>query len=204
MAREEFLRNLLTAARVVSPAEQVNGIRLDPEYLASVLRDTTTWLTPTAVEGFDPADFPELSVEQKKQLEGDVETFRTIAEQVPPYVQADEQQVEAALPAFVSILTTLTPYLDGFRIYHILKRHPFPEYVHDFAVRIGNDSTGDPAVWIWVIIKDEVGGKGFIKRVPEVEQRIETALRRARIKLWPYVHFRTESEQHDLESGLLE
>jgi hypothetical protein len=204
MAREEFLRNLQTAARFVSPAEQVNGIRLDPQYLATVLRDTTTWLTPIAVEGFDPVDFPELSAEEKNQLERDVWTFRTAAEQVPPDASPNDQQVQAALLAFVSILTAMRPYLDGFKIYDVLKRQPFPEYVQDFAVRIGRDSTGDPAVWIWVIIRDEVGGKGFFKRVPEVEQRIEAALRRAHIDLWPYIRFRTESEQHDLESGLLE
>jgi hypothetical protein len=189
MAREEFLQNLLTAARFVSPAEQVNGIRLDPAHRASVLRDTTTWLTPTAVEGFDPEDFPELSSAQRSKLEHNVEVFRTIAEQVPPEAPAGARQVEDALPDFVSILTTLRPFLEGFKIYDILKRQPFPEYVQDFAVRIGKDSTGDPAVWIWVIIKDEVGGKGFIKQVPEVDRRIETALRRSRINLWPYIHF---------------
>jgi hypothetical protein len=60
MAREEFLLNLRTAAKFLSPKVQVNGVRLRPEFLERVLRQATIWLTSRAIEGFDAKDYPEL------------------------------------------------------------------------------------------------------------------------------------------------
>ena len=53
-------------------------------------------------------------------------------------------------------------------------------------------------------LRDGAVARAGVEHVPEVQERIKTALRRARIDLWPYIRFRTESEQHELESGLLE
>jgi hypothetical protein len=200
MTRDEFLLNLRTAAQFLSPTVQVNGIRLDPGYLEDVLRGATIWLTPKAVEGFDPDDFAELSADDRQRLIRAVEQFREIASQVPRDAPATDQQIREAAPAFISILTIVRPYLEMFKIYHALKRESFPDYVKDFAVKVGEDSTGDPAAWIWVIIADRVGGREFITKVPEVRERVEEALRRERIDLYPYLRFRTESEQRELEA----
>ena len=203
MARDEFLSNLRTAVRFLAPEVQVNGIRLDPDFLARVLDTNATWLTPKAVEGFDAEDFPELPADQRRQLAEAVACFRAVAARVPRREPPPQDLLDEARPALVTILTLVGPYLEGFQVYHALKRQIFPDYVRDFAVRIGGDWTDDPAVWIWVIIADRVGGYQFIDKVPEVREPVEEALRGAGIDRWLYLRFRTESEQAEWEAEQL-
>jgi hypothetical protein len=67
----------------------------------------------------------------------------------------NDAELAEAGPAFAEILDIMGPYLEGFRLYHVLKKLKFPGYVRDFAVRFGDDSTGDPAAWVWLIVSDD-------------------------------------------------
>ena len=205
MARSNFLRNLRTAAGFLSPIAQVNGIRLEENHVADVLRRATIWLTPKAVEGFDPEEFPELSADARERLSRDVGRFEEIARGVVGDPPATDEQIRDALPLFQVILAMMWPYLEGFRVYAALKRQRFPKFVRDFAVKVGEDSTGDPATWIWVIVDDEVvehKRKALVARIPEIQGLIEEALDRAEIRLYPYLSFRSESDQRKQEGVL--
>ena len=201
MAREEFLLNLRTAAKSLSPEVHVNGIRLDPTHIDNVIARADLWLTPRAVEGFEPGDFPELKKDERLRLNNAVTTFRDVASQVPGDRPATRAQVDKARPAFRVVLDAMLPYLGGFRIYWELKKSNFPDYVRDFAVRVGEDSTGDPAAWVWVIIDDQLAGSEFYERVPELRDRIRQVFLRSKIELYPYISVRTESEQQELEAS---
>jgi Mlc titration factor MtfA (ptsG expression regulator) len=200
MAREEFLLNLRTAARFLSPSVQMNGIRLDPSYIERILSRTPIWLTPGAVEGFSVQDFPDLTPDQRTRLQEAVDLFLSVARTVPPNKPATDDQVSKAAHAFATILDLMRPYLEGFRVYHALKQQKFPPYVRDFAVRVGEDWSGDPATHIWVVVSDDVGGHGFRSKFPEVHRNVEEALKRSGIDLLPYVMIRTETEQEELEN----
>lgn len=202
MARDEFLGNLQLAAGFLSPTVQVNGIRLDTEHLATLLRRSVIWLTPKAVEGFQEEDFEDLPDLERRQLASDVKKFLKIARAVPPDGPATSEQIRDATHVFRSILTTVLPYLEGFRIYAVLRRHAFPDFVKNFAVRVGEDSTGDKSAWIWVIVSDEMAGKKLFARVPEIRRQVSQVLEQNRIDLYPYILFRSQSEQSDLESEL--
>ncbi len=117
----------------------------------------------------------------------------------PPTPSADAN--ERAWDAFIAILTAMQPYLEGFEVYAALKRQSFPAFVEDFAVTVGPDSTAYPSAWIWVIVDDRETAKQLSPRVKEVEQRVEEAFESANINLYPYVLFRTHSEQIDMEGA---
>jgi len=151
------------------------------------------------VDGFKSEDFPKLEPEERKQLERDVETFRTSATPAAGQPSPTESEGRKALTAFVSILTTMQPYLPGFEVYAALKRQKFPDFVCDFAVKVGRDSTGDPAAWVWVIVDDRETGKELLSKVREIQQLVTDAFEQANIALYPYVLFRTKSEQIELE-----
>jgi hypothetical protein len=199
MAREQFLENVRAAADYLSPAYYANGIRLNPEHLSDILREESFWLTPAAVEEFDPDDFGELSEEAREQLARDIQAFRAIAEQASAGKSPSKDQVREASARFISILSTLERHLEGFDLYHALKRQAFPEIVRDFAIKIGDDSTGDPAVWVWVILADRAAGSLAFEILQEMRTGVNAVMRRLKIDRYPYIRFRTESEQRELE-----
>ena len=104
MTREEFLLNLRTAARSVNVTAQTDGPLLSGERLARALNGCALWLAPTSVADFDPADFPELSAQQRKELQTEVERFRALAQGAPANDSVKEAQVREALPHFKRIV----------------------------------------------------------------------------------------------------
>lgn len=72
------------------------------------------------------------------------------------------------------------------------KMKRLPAAVKDWHVETGEDSTGDPAVWVWVTLKDDVDW--------DVRQRLRTSVRDAvhrnlrRTEPWVYVRFRGADE----------
>jgi hypothetical protein len=71
--------------------------------------------------------------------------------------------------------------------------------VTDFAIKAGLDSSGDPALWVWVIVKDEAADSHFSEKAATIREQVVAVLEDARISRWPYVRFRTESEQNEVE-----
>ena len=74
-----------------------------------------------------------------------------------------------------------------------------PADVSRVFIRLGTDSTGDQAVWIWVILKDD-------HLLQENQRPTLDSIRmwawkqaRATTSEWPYIAFRTEAEQGELE-----
>jgi hypothetical protein len=72
------------------------------------------------------------------------------------------------------------------------KMRHLPAAVKDWQVETGEDSTGDPAVWVWVTLEDDADFA--------VRQRLRTSVRDAvhrnlrRTEPWVYVRFRGASE----------
>lgn len=93
MAREQFIDSLRLASRMLG-APRVSSEQGGPTdvFLASRLQNADLWLTTKCVEGFDPADFPDLSREEREELENEVAAFSAIAEKVAPNAAATKQQ----------------------------------------------------------------------------------------------------------------
>ena len=63
----------------------------------------------------------------------------------------------------------------------------------------GFDSTGDPALYIWVLLADDTPDEEQTwQKVREIRRIIRETLHDAQEERWPYVRFRTESEHREL------
>ena len=199
-SRDEFLTNLSNAVRPPLRTFHPNGIRLNRPYLERALQRSPIWLTPRAVKGFDIKDFPELPPDAQRTLASEVERFQSVAKRAPRRAAAPPDLIDQALPAFLTIFETMEPYLDEYAAYPLLKQARLPDDVIDFAIKPGPDWEGDPAVYVWVIIKDEAADSSFREKAAAIREQVRNVLEDADIGRWPYVRFRTESEQNELEA----
>jgi hypothetical protein len=73
----------------------------------------------------------------------------------------------------------------------ILEKWTLPSNVHGFDVDFGEDSAGDPAVWIWLMVDDEAQPSDqSIARLAHFVREVRSDLLRAGLRYWPYVRFR--------------
>jgi hypothetical protein len=138
-------------------------------------------------------------------LQEAVAAFLQVARQVPPDGPATLEQIQAGMAEFRKILDVLGPDLPDFwgtgPVREALERVRFPDFVVNWIFEVGDDSTGDPAAWIHVFVKDEVADRpDLVEDTTEIRRRIRLALNDAGIARWPYVRFRTASEQRSLEN----
>lgn len=203
VALRDFWISVRAAAGSISPKVTVDSPSLDAARIEHILARATLWLTPAAVRGFDEGDFGFLSPGERQALSSSVEGFRLIASQVPPKGPATDDQIQAAMPHFRRILEILRPDKFGddesFHVGKILEQqleNRFPEWVRDFKIETGYDANGDPAIWIWVVVDDDaVQQKEFPENTRSVRNTVEEILRELGVTRWPYVRFRTVSEQ---------
>lgn len=203
MSLREFWISVRTGAKFLLPSATVDSPKLDANRIESMLRGTFIWLTPKAVEGFDESDFDFLADGERNRLTQCVNEFVNAAQQVPPDQPATDAQVQAGLTPFQCVLEIMRPdkYGDvealviGKRVEQCVAGQ-LPEWVADLRFETGEDSNGDPAVWIWVEVADVAAEEEvFSKNTKQVRDIIESSLRKLGIQHWPYVRFRTSSEQ---------
>jgi hypothetical protein len=203
MAKREFLLNLRTARNLFVPRVQTDHPSLDPRKLEGQLARAAIWLTRSAVKGFDANEFQELAPDLRAELKENVERFLRVAEQVYPSKPATEIQIKEGMMALGRVLDILKPYLptqgEVKQVEEALENIRFPDFVLGFDYELGADSMGDPAVWIWVLVKDEAANRADLTASStEMERRIREALNAAGSTRWPFVRLRTASEQRAL------
>ena len=77
-------------------------------------------------------------------------------------------------------------------IQDIVKGRPWPPAVKGFELEFGEDSTGDPAVWVWLMIDDDVSPSAEkIRELGYFSRDLQSAIIDAGLSRWPYVRFRT-------------
>jgi hypothetical protein len=73
----------------------------------------------------------------------------------------------------------------------ILAKWKRPSNVRDVSFEFGEDSTGDPAVWIWLTVDDELQPSNqSISGLNRFVTDVRSDLLRAGLSYWPYVRFR--------------
>jgi len=200
MAKSDFLLSLRTARNFLAHQVRTDDPRLGADRVKSRLERADLWLSPSSVKGFDVRDFRELSPLLRAQLAEDVRSFLAVAKEVHPVGPATEEQSKDAWSAFRSILEILAPYLgtraEEEQIRVALKGVRWPPCVLTLNVELGADSTGDPAIWIWVFVDDEAAtATDFPSIAMEIEEEIRAAFAASGVDRWPYVRFRTRAEQ---------
>jgi len=200
----DFWTSVQSAARMVAPRAFEDSPKLDASRIEHTLRKSNHWLTPSAIEGFDPAEFSFLSEEERRALSDSVARFLQVAESVPANAPPTETQVAKALPHFARIVEILRPDkysgLDAFVLGKQLERSlngKLPAWVRELRFESGTDATGDRGLWIWVEVDDSAvtGDDAYTQNLRPVINLLETTVRRLSPDWWPYVHIRTVSEQ---------
>ena len=79
MAMKQFWTNVQTAARFMRSRPNIVPPAFDHEQIASALRQSTFWLTPGSIKGYDPGDLEPLNDEERKRLEEGVVEFQEVA-----------------------------------------------------------------------------------------------------------------------------
>ena len=78
--------------------------------------------------------------------------------------------------------------------------HGLPRGVDDWRVELGSDATGDPAVWVWLSVKDDVLDKMDSKTRESIRGIVTSSIQKKLIGQygtsipWVYVRFRGASE----------
>jgi hypothetical protein len=200
MAKQEFVQNVRLARNLL--AHRVEGDRpgADLEEIARRLARAAIWLTPASVEGFDMADFPELPDETREELRRNVGEFLAVAEQVSDDGPASVEQEAVGIRTLLNIVRILEPFLptpdelDRLRAAMRTVRFP-PDVVESWDYEFGLDSSGDPAVWIWLVVDDRAADDpAFTATTARLQREILQSLQRAGVSRWPYVRFRTISD----------
>jgi hypothetical protein len=203
MALKRFWTSVCSAARFLVPAVIADAPKFEVSDMEAALHRTGDWLTPKTVEGFDERDFGFLPDDTRRRLAQCVDDFRTIAQQVGPDEQVRDEQLEAALPSLLGVLEVMRPDryadLDALIIGKRVEREiadTLPDWVREIRFETGNDSNGDPAVWIWVEIDDDAATADLLSRnTRQVRSLLGECVRRLEIPHWPYIRFRTSSER---------
>jgi len=203
MALQEFWNNVRIGASLIAPQVTADAPRLDPASIESALRRATLWLTPRAVEGFNEADFPFLPQEERERLAKLVNEFSEVAAQVSPTDAAPREVVDLALPLFREILQMLEfqrygdaeAYRLGKQIEQKLQPH-WPKEIAELRFNTGLDHTGDPALWIWVFLTEDVSkdDETFLRAAQWLPTILDAIARRVAPDRWPYLSFRPITE----------
>ncbi len=208
MALQDFWISVRTSARMIAPTVTADSPRINTGDIERILRGAVIWLTPKSVEGFNERDFDFLSDGERKELSDSVRQFVSVARQVDPRKPASDSQIQEALPHFRRIVEILggNKYADpdGFVLGKMIERQiagRMPESVLELRFETGEDSSGDEALWVWVVFKDEVAENEdvLLSNVNDVREILRDAVRQLGIKRWPYVRFRTNSDLEPLE-----
>jgi hypothetical protein len=203
MALKQFWSSICSAARFLVPAVIADAPKFDVSDIEAGVRDTRDWLSLKSVEGFDEHDFGFLPDDSRRRLAQCVNEFRAIAQQVASDEQASDEQLEAALPLLLGVLEVMRPdrYADldaliiGKRVEWELAGR-LPGWVREIRFETGNDSNGDPAVWIWVEVDDEAATADVLSRnTRQVRGLLGECVRHLEVPHWPYIRFRTSSER---------
>lgn len=73
-----------------------------------------------------------------------------------------------------------------------------PAFANGLRFQLDDDATGDPAVWVWVIVADEkLESPGFQSEIEAFQNKVGDTLRANGIERWPYVRLEAVSDQAD-------
>lgn len=82
-----------------------------------------------------------------------------------------------------------------------MKAVEFPDFVQTWDYEFGRDSSGQPAVWIWLVVDDAAADDpAFTAATTRLRREIHRSLQREGLDRWPYLRFRTFSEQRELQA----
>jgi hypothetical protein len=206
MAFHDFWTNVRIGAKLYDPPFIAEAPRLDADAIEGMLRQSAHWFTPRSVAGFDEKEFSFLPESERAQLAKLVADFRAEASVVKPMAPTPAGAVERALPLFRDIIRLLEfdryENAEAFRLGKLFEREiaPWrPPELAELRFRTRLDHTGDPGLWIWAFLSDEVSEKDedFLKAAGTLRDPLDDAARQVAPDRFPYLSFRSLLEQSE-------
>ncbi len=78
---------------------------------------------------------------------------------------------------------------------------PFPAAIAGWDIQVGRDATGDDAVWVWVVLHDNLVDQVWpLQTRNELREKVRCLVRTAAgpTEVQVYVRFRSETEQRGI------
>jgi len=204
----DFISRLRAVASVLGPVapgisnEPVNGGAPDPS-----TRSAGVWFSPKVVDGFEPSFFPELSLIDQQNLATSVDDFRALTSR-PPSGAPDALVQERAKQDLIQIVSILRPYVLPNEATLAIWRSLYSslsslDYVVAVFPEIEEDSSGEDAVFVTVVLDDSVlGSEDFSDKVERARSMAKAAVRAQTNEQWPYIEFRSLSEHREFVEAL--
>lgn len=193
MSLYPFTKQVRIAASPFPPEAWEQPLTIPAAEFARAVEWADVWLAPATLKGYSDAAAAPLPAPAPARLRAAVATFRAVAAAVPEGTRPTEDQVREALPAFATILDVLKATLadpESSAARRAIWRaiEPYRDTVLTFDFEFGRDSTGDPAVWVWLILKDgvTVDGPGIQLKLYDVRDAIRKEFTAAGITDWLY------------------
>lgn len=182
---------MAAAALAAGPAD-------DPRTIARWTASRNLWLTPRVVDGFGHHQLIFMPDHQAQDVLPRLHQYAA-----KTVVLADREPTpENVATAAVTLADILGPVAaavsqpEGEAVVRALWAASVPDFVLTLDYTLGTDWSGDPAVHIWVIVRDDADPESdeFQDFADEFRDRAWKALAVAGSDRIPYVRFRTESE----------
>ena len=209
MSLQDFWNDIRTVSGLVYPSTTVDSPTLDAGHIEKALRGAALWLTPKVVARFNPDDLDFLSKAEQAELQEAVSKFRSVADTAPFDRPPKGGQIDAALPALLKIIQIVRPDIygdaDAFAIGKRVERQlvgRLPKWVGQLKFETGPDANGEPALWVWVIADDKALRSEVLRENTRiVRQLINDAVLQLSLQYWPYIRFRSATEQAQQVAG---
>lgn len=189
--------------------------RLTAADLESALAENQRWWIFGRLKGYEEKDFDFLPSADRQRLTELVERFNDIApgfEEVAAVGPSDTERVrkltDPAIPPLrdIALLLGLDRYFswEALRYGKLVERQLgqlLPDGVVELRFFVGEDSGGDPAIWVWAFLSDEATATHelLVKTGRRVRPILRTAARAAAPNHYPYILFRGISERVEEE-----
>ena len=210
MPLRQFWADVRRASNYAPPRPTTESPRLAPEAVEALLRHSTAWLTPKTVAKFAEGDFAFLPDAERARLAGLIGEFRRATGPLPPAATPTEAQVTLALAPLRDLVLMLEfdrfgdaeAYRVGKQVEQTIALER-PGGLAELRFETGSDSTGDPAIWIWAILEDwATTGEEFGPLTRSIRELLFDTSEQIEPELWPYIGFRGQSEQAELQAAV--
>lgn len=97
-------------------------------------------------------------------------------------------------------MPTITEYDKAKIIDDIIKDLKFPDYVVGLDFEFSDDWTGDPIIFVWIILTDQMAkSNNFFETSLDFQDQIRQSLG-SKFDEFAHIRFRSASEQHEIKS----
>jgi hypothetical protein len=157
------------------------------------------WLTPASVHGLTDIDFVTLPRTQREELFRRAARFEAVARDA---ANADGERIAEARTDLIRIWELLRPYRTSESkavrevLWAVWTAEGVRGWIPTFDYQLGDDSNGDPAVWVWLVLNDgtDIGDSNTRQGLNRLRLLFRAKLQEAGIDRWPYVRTRACAE----------